>query len=83
MNPAASLLGPLYNLYEGALGPTGGWQLEQLTLLGSLARLWWVVSNRGEMIKGPDIRPQPCIFTTSEDPDDPTRVTLRVVLFCL
>jgi hypothetical protein len=58
MNPAASLLGPLYNLYEGALGSTGGWLLGQLTLVGFLALFWWAVTNREEIISGLDIRPK-------------------------
>jgi hypothetical protein len=55
---ADSLLGPLYSLYEGALGSTGAWVLGHLTLVGFLALVGWAVSNRDEIISGLDIRPR-------------------------
>jgi hypothetical protein len=58
MNPAASLLGPLYSLYEGALGSSAAWLLGQLTLVALLALGWWAVSNRNDIISGLDLRPR-------------------------
>jgi hypothetical protein len=56
MNPAASLLGPLYNLYVAALGPTVGMIVGYATLVGIFALVWWCLANRNEVISGLDLR---------------------------
>ena len=56
MNPAASLLGPLYELYVAALGDTVGNVVGYVTLIGIIALVWWCVNNRDDLISGFDLR---------------------------
>ncbi len=56
MNAAASLLGPLYDLYILALGGTIGMVVGYATLVGIFALLWWMIANRDEVISGFDLR---------------------------
>lgn len=56
MNLAASLLGPLYNLYVSALGQTVGMIVGYVTLVGIFALIWWLLANRNEIISGLDLR---------------------------
>ena len=56
MNLAASLLGPLYNLYVSALGQTVGMIVGYTTLVGIFALIWWLLANRNEVISGLDLR---------------------------
>jgi|TARA_B110000196_G_scaffold86509_1_gene75019 hypothetical protein len=56
MNLAASLLGPLYNLYVSALGQTVGMIVGYATLVGIFALIWWLLANRNEVISGLDLR---------------------------
>tara|TARA_B110000116_G_C16386013_1_gene380752 strand:- start:31 stop:366 length:336 start_codon:yes stop_codon:yes gene_type:complete len=56
MNPAQSLLGPLYNLYISALGQSVGMVVGYITLVGIAALVWWIMANRNEVISGLDLR---------------------------
>ena len=56
MNPAQSLLGPLYTLYVSALGQTVGMIVGYVTLVGITALVWWMLANRNEVISGLDLR---------------------------
>ena len=56
MNPAASLLGPLYNLYTSALGNSVGMVVGYATLIGIVALVWWTIANRDDVISGFDLR---------------------------
>ena len=56
MNPAAALLGPLYDLYIAALGNGVGTIVSYVTLLAIISLIAWALSNRNEIINGLDIR---------------------------
>lgn len=56
MNPAASLLGPLYDLNVAAFGASIGGVASYLTLGGIVALVWWAVSNHQSIISGLDLR---------------------------
>ena len=46
MNPAQSLLGPLYTLYVSALGQTVGMIVGYVTLVGITALVWWQIEMK-------------------------------------
>lgn len=56
MNPAATLLGPLYDLYVAALGENIGGVVSYATLLGLVALVWWCLANRDDIVSGLDLR---------------------------
>ncbi|DAC50499.1 MAG TPA: hypothetical protein HA340_03555 [Candidatus Thalassarchaeaceae archaeon] len=56
MNLAATLLGPLYDLYIAALGESVGIIVSYVTLLGLASLIWWGFANRNDIISGFDLR---------------------------
>ncbi|MDP7043496.1 MAG: hypothetical protein QF807_05710 [Candidatus Thalassarchaeaceae archaeon] len=56
MNLAATLLGPLYELYVAALGDSVGIVVGYATLLGLASLIWWSFANRNDIISGFDLR---------------------------
>ena len=55
LNLGESLLGGVYNLYVDALGSTVAWWLGHLTIVATIALMYWVVTNWNDVSSGMDI----------------------------
>ena len=55
INLAEPLLGGLYTLFVDALGSTAAWWIGHLTLIASIAFVYWVITNWQEISYGLDL----------------------------
>ena len=55
INLAEPLLGGLYTLFVDALGSTAAWWIGHLTLVATIALVYWVITNWQEVSYGLDL----------------------------